>query len=359
MSNDALSLSIRVNINNISRNEKITDYPYTIKIIEKSSESGDKLLKNFDFRTDALGVSEEVIDVPPGKHIFGEANYRGITYQSPPFQVKEELRNYPLDILVYDITDKNDLIRISDTTMMVSPLDAGTLQISEILRIENRGNLTYVGKFNDELDVNQVLYIPVPQGYRFQYIDGIKSDRVSTFNRGIVTQEEIIPGITEVRIGYVVRSDTGVFDLSLFTEKDSPQAENMTILFQDKEDWKVKISHLKQAGSRNFYGKKYKLWKGNSRSVIPIEIIGPTYTNTFFIWGSALFTAFVVSAGILYFGKKGFVRWQLTREKMRIQELIARLRTEADKEDLRGYYSPFKETLENRMKEIDQGLKSS
>ncbi|MEE9524272.1 MAG: hypothetical protein V3V59_05910 [Thermodesulfovibrionales bacterium] len=359
MGSNASAISVKVNVANESKSEKLSDYPFLIKVIKQEQDGSHATLKSEELRTGPAGDFQGKVDVSVGHAIVGEVNYRGITYSSPLISVERGKEVYSLDIPVYDITDNSEHVAVVGRKMIVSPQDRKTVQVFEILRIENGGNLSYVGKFNDELDVHQILFIPLPAGYRLTHAQGIDSRKILTYNKGIVTQDEIIPGYKEVTIGYRVRSDIGVFDLSLFSEKDAPEIRNFSFLLQKNSEWKVKLSGLKPTEESEFWGKKYSEWKtSRSRSVFRIKVLGPSHRGVFGIWAIAFILSIVVSGAGLYSGKERIFRWNLTREKNRLKGILSQLRDEADNEDLQGYYGPFRRSIETRLEEIEQGLNS-
>ncbi len=93
--------------------------------------------------------------------------------------------------------------------MVISPQDEHTLQVFEVIIVKNTGKTTFVGRFNDELDTEQVLFVPLPMGYRLSQVMGLNTRKILTFNGGIVTQDVVTPGEREIVIGYLLKSDTG------------------------------------------------------------------------------------------------------------------------------------------------------
>jgi hypothetical protein len=354
ISSNAHAISFRAGITNVSKGEKLSNYPFSIKVVIPKTDGTFDTVKTLSFETDSTGFFEGTVDGSSGKGIIGELNYRGITYSSPFIRIEKGEKKYSLDLLVFEITDSMENVAVSQRTIVASPLDSKTIQVSEKLIIENKGNVSYVGKFNEELDTHQVLYIPVPQWYRLTQVQGIDARKIFTYNRGIVTQEGIIPGQREIFFGYTVSSDTGSFDLTLFSQKDSPPVKDFSFLFQKADDWWVKIPHFKVAGSREFLGKAYDTWKGKAGSKVTIKVYGPAYEGLFGIWSLASVLAFVVAITGLYFGRDVIRGWHLRNENRRLEMILSRLKDEADKRDLRGYYLPYKQTLENRMKEIQE-----
>jgi hypothetical protein len=356
ISNNASAIPFRVTVTNVSKGEKLPDYPVSVKIVNPRTDGTMDTVKSLPFETDSEGYFDGTIDGSAGKAIVGELNYRGITYFSPLIRIDKEEKKYSLDISVFEITDKMENVAIPERMMIASPVDAGTIQVFEKLIIENKGDVSYVGKFNEELDIHQVLYIPVPQWYTLNQVQGVDTRKIFTYNRGIITQEGIIPGKREIMLGYTVRSDTGFFDLTLLSQKDSPHAKDLSFMFQKAEGWSVKIPGFKLAGDEEFFGKSYSTWKGSAGSLVRIKIHGPAYKGLFGIWTVALVLAIAVAITGLYFGRNVIRQWHLGKENKRLETILSRLKDEADNGDLRGYYLPYKQTLENRIEAIQERL---
>lgn len=356
VSSNVYAISFDVTVTNRSKDEKLPNYPVSVKIVNPRTDGTFDTVQTLSFDTDSTGFFEGTIDASSGKVIVGELNYRGITYFSPRIRIDKEEKKYSLDFSVFEITDNMVDITIPERKMIVSPVDARTIQVFEKMIIENKGNVSYVGKFNEELDIHQVLYIPVPQWYRLNQVQGIDTRKIFTYNRGIISQEGIIPGKKEILLGYTVRSDTGLFDLTLFSQKDSPHVKNLSFLFQQTDGWSVKIPHLIMAGDENLFGTSYGTWKGRAGNLVPIKVYGPDHQGLFSVWTIALVVASVVAVMGLLGGRNAIKLWKLRNERSRLQMILSRLKDEADCDDLREYYLPYKQTIESRINAIQERL---
>jgi hypothetical protein len=353
---NAYAVPFTLTVTNVSKDEKLPNYPVSVKIVNPRTDGTFETVRSLSFDTDTAGILEGTIDGSSGKAIIGEMNYRGITYLSPLIGIDKAERKYSLDISVFEITDNMEYVTIPQRMMIVSPVDARTIQVFEKLVIENKGDVSYVGKFNEELDIHQVLYIPVPQWYRLNQVQGIDTRKIFTYNRGIISQEGIIPGKREIMLGYTVGSDTGFFDLTLLSQKDSPHAKDLSFMFQKADGWSVKIPRFKMAGDEGLFGKSYSTWKGRAGSLVHIKIYGPEYQGLLSVWTVALVLAFVVAIIGLFFGRNVIRLWQLRNESTRLEMILSRLKDEADRGDLKGYYLPYKQTIENRVIAIQERL---
>jgi hypothetical protein len=345
-----------VTVTNRSKGEKLPHYPFSVKIVNPKADGTFDTVKTILIDTDSSGYYEGTIDGSSGKAIVGELNYRGITYFSPHIRIDKTEKKYILDLSVYEITDNMEYITIPERVIIASPVDAKTIQIFEKMVIENRGNVSYVGKFNEELDIHQVLYIPVPQWYRLTQVQGINTQKIFTYNKGIISQEGIIPGKREIFLGYTVRSDTGFFDLTLFSQKDSPHAKNLSFMFQQADGWSVKIPSFRRAGDEKLYGTSYNTWKGRAGSLVRIKVYSPEHQGLFSVWTAGLVVASVVAILGLFLGRNSIRLRQLRNESRRLKMILSRLQEEADSDDLREYYLPYKQAIETRLSSIQDRL---
>jgi hypothetical protein len=319
VSSNVYAISFEVTVTNRSKDEKLPNYPVSVKIVNPRTDGTFDTVRTLSFDTDSTGYFEGTIDASSGKVIVGELNYRGITYFSPLIRIDKEEKKYSLDLSVFEITDNMVNVIIPERKMIVSPVDARTIQVFEKMIIENKGNESYVGKFNEELDIHQVLYIPVPQWYRLNQVQGIDTRKIFTYSRGIISQEGIIPGKREILFGYTVKSDTGFFDLTLLSQKDSPQAKELSFMFQQADGWNVKIPGFKVAGDEELFGTSYSTWKGMAGSLVRIKVYGPDHQGLFGVWTVALVVAFAVAVMGVYFGRNAIRLWKLRNESRRLQ----------------------------------------
>ncbi len=354
------ALPLRVEIINGTKDEPLAGFPFRINVFDTREDGSVKLLKGYEFRTDPEGLFTGEVEVTEGRALAGEVNYKGVSYYSTLLRVKDPEEGYTLRLKVYEITDDRSGIEIVQRTMMITPQDDRSLWVTESIVVENPGRLTYVGRFNDELKTHQVLFIPLPSGYRLTNLEGADPQRVYTFTNGIVTQDEIIPGRTTLFLGYIVRSDIGLFDLSLRREEESFPIRTISVYFQNKDGWNVRSTSLSKAGEKEFgrgiYG-VYSILAGENLRGMRLKVTGPSYRGAFGIWLASIPLAFLLAGAGLYAARERIQRHGLVKEKARLEGLLERLRNEASPKDLDGYYLPFRKTLEERLREIEGRLK--
>lgn len=349
---NADAVSLKVNIINATKGEPVASYPVTVKITDDDFHKNAGVVETLEFQTGADGIFKGNIDVKTGKKIIAQVNYRGINYYSEAGEVTTGNEKMVFKVPVYDISDKKEDIAILERHVSLIPTNEKLIQVFDTLKIENAGNKTYVGKFNDELDITQVLYIPMPRGYMLAQLGGISSSKISTFSGGIVSRQEIKPGIHQVIFQYNVLSETGFFDLSLFSRMDSPEIQSLFLYFPKGDRWKIKISDLKPSGEQQFGTRTFTMWGGIAGSVVKIKVYGPTYKGVKSFGSISIILTFAASLTGLYLLRRSIRLWHIKREKKRLESVLTGLKNE----NISGSYEPFVRIVTGRLKEIDQRL---
>ncbi len=341
-----LAMPVSVTLRNGTTGNALGEYPFSI---EMRDEKTGRIVKELKLRTDGKGTYRGEVKPEKGVSTIAMVSYRGVTYRSLP--EKKAGTGLSFDLNVYEITDRADNITIPHRTMVISPQDDRTVQVFEVLIIRNTGKMTFVGSFNDDLDTEQVLFIPMPLGYRLSQLQGMDTRKIQTFNGGLVTQEPIPPGEKELVLGYFLRSDTGLFDLSLFPGDRGPFQERTSLLLKEDAGWKLRASGLESSGKTDFYGKRYRVWTGEGNRGFKISLYGPAYRSSYGGWSVVLLSAFLISGVLLFFGRKSIRSYYLDREKDRIRQALSFLKAETSGN---GYYLPIIRVLEARVEELSK-----
>ncbi len=343
------AMPVEVTIRNGTTRDVLPNYPFTIHMLNKTGKEASKL----DLRTDSKGLYRG--DLPFGKDtvLLARATYRGVTYETTSFKkIKDTL---VAELTVYEITDRADNITIPHRTLVVSPQNDHTVQVFEIIQLKNKGTRTFVGRYNDELDTHQVLYIPMPLGYRLNHLQGIDSRKVLTYNRAIITEEKLPPGEREIVLGYLLRSDTGLFDLSLVSDGNKPEPEQATVLLLKNNNWRLKSGALEFSGETDFYGKLYQSWTGKGSDILKIKLYSPAYRDRTFTWAIAIIGGVLLSAMLMFLGGKRIRLYYTLKEKDRIMNTLSALKATGGED---GYYQPIIKILEERLSEINRRMAS-
>ena len=336
------AVPLKVIVKNSTTGKNLSDYPITIEIRDKK---GTSLLKSVQLKTDKSGAYEGDIEIEDASKVFVSVSYRGVTYRALP--EKRDGDGLSFSISVYEITDRADSISIPYRTMVITPHNDNTLQIFEVLIVKNTGNKTFVGSFNDELDTDQVLFIPLPLGYRLNQVMGINTSKILTYNGGIVTQDVIPPGEREIVLGYFLRSDTGYFDLTLHPESRGPHPQRFNLLLSKDSNWRLKVSGLDASGVTNFYGKEFRVWTGFPGASLKASLYSPGYRSVYGGWIKVLLAALVVSSVVLLAGRSKIRARYQQQEVVQLNELLSYLDT--NPEGNKGVYTPFVKVIKERI----------
>jgi hypothetical protein len=358
VSTSGYAATFSANITNITKDAVVGDYPISVRLVDANKRRQKEAIREIKGRTDSDGLFVGEIEAPAGKVLMAEVNYRGLEYLSKLIFIKNNQQHYDLAVKVYEITSSHEEVSIPSRTMVLTPIDERTLEVYESLQVNNSGNHTYVGAFNDELDVTQVLHIPVPESYTLRGFeaDGIPP-KIRTLGRAIVSQNEIKPGTSQISMRYLVVSDIGFFDLSLFNQKDTPLVEELNLYFPVTSKWHVKPATLKLAGEELLRNKNHWIWKGQPGSVLRLKAYGPTYTGGFNFWHITIFLAFLITGVCLLLTRKKISRWYLIQEEKKLGRLQDIISKESDDQELAEYYQPLRQVLDRRFQEARHIIK--
>ena len=346
-------------ITNITKDVVVSDYPVSVRVANTKNGRLQETIREIKGRTNSEGLFVREIEAPAGKVIVAEVNYRGFAYLSKPVISNDKRQHYDLAVEVYEITSSHADVILPSRTMVITPINERTLEIYDSLEVKNSGNKTYVGTFNDELDLTQVLHIPMPESYRLRGIQtGADSSKIRTLGRAIVSQKEVKPGDSQISMRYLVVSDIGFFNLSLFSQKDTPEVEDLNLYFPAASEWQLKPASMKPAGEEVLGKANYRIWKGQPGSVLRLKAYSPSYAGGFNFWHVAIILAFFITGVCLLLGRKKINLWYLNQEDKKLRKLQTMLSQEADDQELAEYYQPLRQVLNNRLQEakpITQG----
>ena len=346
------------NITNITKDTVISDYPISVRLVNANNSRQKGTIREIEGRTNNDGFFKGEIETTAGKVLVAEVNYRGLEYLSKPTILNDNQQHYDLAVEVFEITSSHEEVSMPIRKMVITPLDERTLEVYDNLLINNSGNHTYVGTFNDGLDVTQVLNIPMPASYKLRGIQaGFTSAKIRTLGRAIVSQKEVRPGTSQISIRYIVVSDIGFFDLSLFSEKDTPEIQDMSLYFPVGNKWQVKPAILKSAGEEVWGNKNYRVWKGRPGSILRLKAYSPDYTGGFNFWYMAMIMGFLVAGICLLLAREKIKLWYLTQEEKKLKKLQTMLLRETDNQELTDYYQPLRLMLDSRLQEAKHIIK--
>jgi hypothetical protein len=339
-------------ITNNTKDVAVSEYPVSVRVVNTKNGRLQETIREREGRTNSEGLFVNKIDGTAGKVIVAEVNYRGFTYFSQPVIITDNQQHYDLAVEVYEITSSHADVSLPSRTMVISPIDERALEVYDSLEVKNSGDKIYVGAFNDELDLTQVLYIPVPESYMLKgFQAGGMSPRIRTLGRAIVSQHEIRPGSTQISMRYLVTSDIGFFNLSLFSQKDTPEAKELNLYFPVASEWQLKPARMKSAGEGALGTVNYQIWKGQPASAVRLKAYSPSYAGGFSFWHVTIIMAFLAAGIFLLLGRKKIKHWYLNQEDQKLKKLQAMLSKESDDQELAEYYQPFKLIFDSRIQE--------
>ena len=349
---EANAATFSVSVRNVTKQETLAKYPVTVSVGNKDGQGKFKPQRTVESQTREDGIAVGEINQAGKSLLWAEVLYRGVHYRSKPVRMVSGREEYALQVPVYEITDVNSGVSIESRQMIVLTKNDRSLEIYETLVVTNKSEMTYVGRFNDELDMNQVLFIPMPRGYMLYGFSGYETQKVSTLGSGLATQNVIIPGTNEISIHYYVQSDMGEFDLDLLSQKDAPEIKTFTLFFPKENAWKLKQSALSKSGEEFINKIPYTILKGKPGSALRIKVFGPTYEGGFGLWHVSIILSFVLAVITLFLARESIRSRALAREEQRLEDLIEELDQEPSDNGMNGKYAFMRQTIKKRMEYI-------
>ncbi|MFQ5901364.1 MAG: hypothetical protein ACE5IH_07400, partial [Thermodesulfobacteriota bacterium] len=255
------ALAYRVTAQVINKSEpekKIEGLPLTLYLL-RQREGNLEVLKKLEGKTDSEGIYTFILEEKEkGTYLGVDTVFRGTSY-STPLQAVGDREEYKLAIPVYEISDSGDLVHIKERRIFVRGIQDGEILLSEIITISNKGNKTYVGRFNDSSDMHEVVRLGMPGGYERPSISRVTRDSVVLRGNGIVINERIKPGEKTILLSYSLRTDIGRLELRY--PVDTPY-EKFSLLLPEDIDWNIKTIRLEKKKDVALGGVNYRQWEG-------------------------------------------------------------------------------------------------
>lgn len=391
-----LSYEVKVRAVNGTEEGKVAKgLPIMLHLFKEEGQSSE-LLESLKSETDLNGFASFTVENSRGEsHLGVSTEYRGVTYSSPLLQTAQGMDNYDIPITVYELSDEDGLVYIKERRIFIQSIKDGLLTIVDRLTIANIGNKTYVGRFNDQSQLNESVRIGLPAYYERPSIEGpVDLDQIRTMGNGIVLQEMIPPGERKLFLSYKVRSDTGRFELHYSV---GTPLKKLKLLIPEDFEWNVKVRKLEKTDNLTLGQTVYRQWEGRDLEInidesteamdsglrasigysIGPQIVleDPTKAGLFGKNEIAISAAFVISIllGSFYIKKSGHTAMnignsslsgnqsneKLSEEKSRLYSMIKRLDRELDGNHReREIFKPHRTLLLDRIKDIDMVLKN-
>jgi len=181
----------------------------------KDSEAG----RSITDRTGSFAFKEANLLKEAIYYISGE--YRGLRYYSrgSHFHEKEPLT---LDLEVYEPAENGKQIHVKMHHIFFE-LNEGSLNVQEIMIVENQGNTVYIGSQNVKSGKRETLKVSLPkEAAGIQYMDPLTPCCVVETEDGFTDTKEIMPGKKKVSFSYTIDTTGSSYvfikDISLDTD---------------------------------------------------------------------------------------------------------------------------------------------
>lgn len=140
--------------------------------------------------------------------------YNGVEYSSSPVMFKDQKRDIPVEMTVYETTDSDKEISVPMHHVLLQPQE-GSLWVRELMIIENKDNRVYVGSQEIAQDKKETLRISLPaQAREFQILKGLMSCCIVELQDGFADTMDIKPGKKELHFQYKIDYKTSSLALS-------------------------------------------------------------------------------------------------------------------------------------------------
>lgn len=184
----------------------------TVQIFSRMEQIGQKTVT-----TDANGHFG-VLGLPagPDNRYIVSLMYAGVKY-GPKEAISPNAPPSPSLLTVFEKTESTSAISILSASVAITSIDAasGLLQVLEVLTVDNRSNLTFVGELLTNPEKGGVLRIPlVGPGLDLEIGDGFGNDGVLATSRGMITRTPLFPGQTVLVFDYKAVYDQKTMTLS-------------------------------------------------------------------------------------------------------------------------------------------------
>ena len=371
-----------VEVRNGTRGTAVADYPVTVWVRPPEGQGGTRV--PIGDRTDAAGRFRGEMSWAPGSVLSAEVHYRGATYRSAPVVIGDETKNYQMRVTVYEITSSRAGVHILSRRMVLAPKDGRTLEVDELLRVANSGDKTYVGTFDNQLDMREVLPIAMPTNSILLAFTSSGTSEVSQGGQALVSRSPLPPGTTTITLRYAVRSDTGRYDLTLVRGENAPPTDEFSLLVPRNRftreggwmtsllrgiglaslaygrpvwsgaahSWTIDPATLGRAGTATVDGVVYRMLRGRPGITLRLAAYGPSYKGGFGLWQLWLFAALLLPALTLFLLGRRLRRHHRRQEYLRLVQLLGMVDDQTGSQSQRQYYQPLLRVLEDRLTKL-------
>ena len=230
--------------------------------------------------------------------------YKEVEYFSQPIGF-EDKKTLTLDLIVYETTGQDTDIYAKMHHIFLE-IKGDSLWIKELMIVENRGDMVYVGHKELEPGKKETLRISLPkEAANIKYIDGLMSCCVVKTEEGFSDTMEVKPGAKKILFSYTVNYKGSSYQF----KKGIPlKTDNIDFFFPDK-GIKVKSNHLEFKGTLGDSAGRFSHLSGKNfpnGSQIIVEFSGLPRTKNLFKWVIAGLVIVLIGSGFaIPFIKRG------------------------------------------------------
>jgi len=175
-------------------------------------------------RTDDHGVANfDIPAVTAEVQASASTAYQGVKYESDPVSLAPGTASVEIPLPVYEATSSSDQVVVTFHHSVLRPMK-GSLQVTEMLMLENRGDRTYVGKRELQPGLRAVFEYALPPGYQqLELGTGLMACCVVQLDGKLIDTMELKPGPRTVQFRYVIPAAEGELpfqpDITFATER--------------------------------------------------------------------------------------------------------------------------------------------
>lgn len=221
--------------------------------------------------------------------------YKEVEYFSQPIGF-EDKKTLTLDLIVYETTGQDTDIYAKMHHIFLE-IKGDSLSIKELMIIENRGDMVYVGHKELEQGKKETLRISLPkEATNIKYIDGLMSCCVVKTEEGFSDTMEVKPGAKKILFSYTLSYRGSNYQ---FTKGIPLKTDNIDFFFPDK-GIKVKSDQLQFEGTLGDSAGRFSHLSGKNfpkGSQIVIEFHGLPWMKNLFKWVIVGLVIVLIGAG--------------------------------------------------------------
>ncbi len=144
--------------------------------------------------------------------------------------------------------------------ILIDSKDGNTLQVTEVLKVNNTSKETYTGTWDAAAKQQSVLKISMPQGYTNLRVDGINQSSVVANADNIITTAPLNPGATQISLSYQVLMQRGQAVIA----KAVDYPTDVLYVLSPKAQLVIKADGITDYGVQSMEGQDYHVFYAQS-----------------------------------------------------------------------------------------------